>query len=284
MNINSRITLAFIAILTPSSFVSAASCDYGSPITGEFYPQKNEIPFYNGPGKKYGKVTNAKLSEILGKTMPRELWIGNTLRASCITDGWVKGKIVASDGHPVSWESGWASLDYVKGKMTPEQEAGLIWDGSVSGTSEFERTELRIAALNVLRSNPNCASISYGDRSTQREGQFFVTCDAKSGTPFNVHFSIDEAKSKSIKAPVAVSSNVARQECKKLIMKNSNYPSTVDIHSILGFATTAHNNGNRTVIQEFSAKNGFGLELEYTARCLTMPDGYTEITITEKQG
>jgi hypothetical protein len=284
MNLHLRFTLAFLAILTSSSYSYAENCDYGSPISGEFHPQKDEIPFYKGPGANYGTVINAKASEIFGEPMPRTLWLSNTLKASCITDGWVKGKIIASDGRPVNWETGWASLEYVKGEMTSDQKAGLFWDGSATDASEAEKAQLRAAALNVLKSNPNCASIISGDRSTSRDGQFFVTCAAKSGEAFNVFFSLDQASSKSIKAPTAVSSSFARQACETLIMNNATHPSTVDIHGILGFATTAHNNGNRAVILDFSAKNSFGLELEYTARCLTMPNGDTEITIVEKQG
>ncbi len=61
------------------------------------------------------------------------------------------------------------------------------------------------------------------------------------------------------------------------------HPSTLDIHRITGYATKVHANGNRTILQGFSAKNALGLELKYDARCLIQPDGKLEITISETQ-
>jgi hypothetical protein len=69
--------------------------------------------------------------------------------------------------------------------------------------------------------------------------------------------------------------------CRSAIEANSLHPSTLDIHDVLGYATEVHNNGNRTVIQEFTAKNAFGTELDFRARCLIQPNGTVEIAITE---
>lgn len=59
------------------------------------------------------------------------------------------------------------------------------------------------------------------------------------------------------------------------------YPSSIDFHIITGYSTSVGNNGNREIIQDFSAKNSFNLEIEHRARCIIKPDGTTEATIKQ---
>ena len=73
----------------------------------------------------------------------------------------------------------------------------------------------------------------------------------------------------------------SREICERKIKRSAQYPSTVDIHHFLGYASTVHDNGRRTIVQEFTAKNGFGLELKFEAWCLIMPNGSVEISIAE---
>lgn len=68
-------------------------------------------------------------------------------------------------------------------------------------------------------------------------------------------------------------------------MRKASFPSTVDIHSFAGYAmSVGAGNGYRIIDQSFSAKNAYGLELQYAARCWTKPNGEFEIQITEKKG
>ena len=165
-------------------------------------------------------------------------------------------------------------------------KAGLLWD--IDGESEFtdaEKQIIRRGALKVLKDEANCAEITTGYRSGSRKGAYYVTCNAKNGgPPFNVWFTLDEVEiGSTLSIPEVYSEVQSRQACERAIRARVSHPSALDIHHVLGYATEIHNNGNRTVIQEFTSKNSFGLELEHRARCLIQPDGNLEITITELQ-
>lgn len=82
--------------------------------------------------------------------------------------------------------------------------------------------------------------------------------------------------------PDAVDEKKARKWCEEAIIEKANLPSTVDMHSFLGYRTEVSPDGNRETYQDFSAKNAFGVKLNFQARCLMSPDGNAEIHITEK--
>lgn len=127
-----------------------------------------------------------------------------------------------------------------------------------------EKALVKEGALKVLRDEPNCSKITYGDRSTSKKGKYFVTCDARNGGgPFNVWFSPSDVKNnRTLAIPTAFGEIQSKQLCIDAIKNRVNHPSTLDIHSITGYSTRVVNNGNREVVQIFSAKNSFGLELK----------------------
>lgn len=261
-----------------------ADCEHGARVSGTFYVKGRNIEFRSGPGQDYDFVVNRKATDVLGKTQYRTLWPSMLLDARCETAGWLQARIVKADGNTVNWETGWVQKQFVTGEATDDAKAGLLWD--VAGESEFTETEkqvVRRGALKVLKDEPNCAEIVTGFRSGSREGAYFVSCNAKNGgTPFNVWFTPEQVETgDTLAVPEAYPEQQAWQACERAIRARVSHPSTLDIHHILGYATTVHNNGNRTVIQDFSTKNSFGLELEYSARCLIQPDGTLEIAITE---
>jgi hypothetical protein len=86
-----------------------------------------------------------------------------------------------------------------------------------------------------------------------------------------------EAEHGDVLSPYGVDDS--RSLCDSAIRANANYPKTVKISSITGFATKVHDNGNRTIIQQFSAKNAFGLEENFRARCVIDPKGGIDIYV-----
>lgn len=269
-----------------SSQKSARSCEVGTPTEGKFYIKKDETPFYLEPDKNSGKVVNSRATEVLGRTQYRDLWTAMVLEGLCETPEWLQAKIVEADGSPVDWEAGWVEKSKVRTDASSDQKLGLIWN--IDGEEDFSSSEkslIREGALRVLRDEDNCKSIITGYRSGSRKGQIYVTCNAKNGRePFNVWFSLDDVRSnKSLSAPTALDESISRKLCIDAIKGNVNHPSTLDINTITGYATRVANNGNREIIQTFSAKNSFGLKLSYRARCLVMPDGKLEIAINEEK-
>lgn len=262
------------------------SCKFGTPTEGRFYIKNDETPFYLEPDKNSGKVINARSTEVLGHTDYRDLWTAMVLEGLCETPEWLQAKIVEADGSPVDWESGWVEKSKVRTDASSDQKLGLIWN--IDGEKSFSSSEkllIRDGALKVLHDEDNCKSIITGYRSGNRKGQIYVTCNAKNGRePFNVWFSLDDVKSnKNLSAPTAFDESISRKMCSDAIKDNVNHPSTLDVNTFTGYATRVANNGNREVIQTFSAKNSFGLKLNYRARCLVTPDGKMEISINEEK-
>lgn len=207
------------------------------------------------------------------------------LEGRCETVEWVQVRIVKADGKVVNWETGWVHKQFVTSRASDNMKAGLLWD--IDGENEFTDGEKQIVkrgALKVLKDEANCAEIIDGYRSGSRKGAYYVTCKARNGGPsFNVWFTPDEVESgTSLTVPTPYPEAQSRQACERAIQARVLHSSTLDMHHFFGYATKVHNNGNRTVIQEFSTKNSFDVEIQHRARCLILPDGKLEITITEK--
>jgi hypothetical protein len=74
-------------------------------------------------------------------------------------------------------------------------------------------------------------------------------------------------------------------ECRSMVKRSATIPSSVNFHSFTGTrATTAATTGNVEVLLSFDAKNAFGTEIGYTARCIFEPprkQGSIEIFLRE---
>ena len=263
---------------------TAAACEQGTPVSGSIYVNGSEINFYAGPGMDHAAVINRKATQVLGRTQYRTLWPSMVLEAQCETDEWFKARIVKADGYAVNWEIGWVHKQYVASDASDDMQAGLIWN--IDGESEFSDAEKQIVrrgALKVLKDEANCAEITTGYRSGSREGAYYVTCRANNrGPPFNVWFTPGEVEAgTALAVPEPFPETQSRKACVVAIRTLVMDASSLDVRHVLGFATEVHNNGNRTVIQEFSIEDSLGFEIAQRARCLIQPDGSLEITVSE---
>jgi hypothetical protein len=267
-------------------FRATANCEHGTPVSGRFYVKGREINFRTGPGTNYGSVVNQRATEVLGRTEYRTLSPDVVLEGRCETEEWLEAHIAEVAGSAVDWETGWVHKEFVTANASAEVQAGLLWDidGALDFTDE-EKALLKRGALKVLKDERNCKNIFEGNWRDSRKSAFFVTCNAKNGgPPFNVWFTpADVEAGGTLTAPKAYPEAPSRQACEEAIEARVLHPSTLDIHHFLGYATKVFNNSNRIVIQEFTAKNSFGLELKHRAQCLIAPNGSLEISITEMQ-
>ena len=70
----------------------------------------------------------------------------------------------------------------------------------------------------------------------------------------------------------AGSESDARSACEDLIRRSATIPTTVKIHSFLGTSVfKAPSTGNLVVTSDFDAKNAFGTEIGYQAKCYFKP-------------
>ena len=76
---------------------------------------------------------------------------------------------------------------------------------------------------------------------------------------------------------------LSRRICEKKIREEATYPSTVDIHGFIGYATGVNARGYRTIKQDFNAKNAYNLELGFQALCIISPRGDLDFSVTERK-
>jgi hypothetical protein len=253
--------------------VPGNNCAQGKPISGRIYVTGSNVNFRTGPGSNSDRLPNTLSPEIV-------------LEGNCATDEWIYAHIVEVDGGPVDGESGWVAKQFVSMAPSADYTAGLIWDiqgDTYTDLTVDEKTMMRTAALAALKDDPKCQKIVSGDRGVDIDtGKYYLMCKPPGGDSFNIFFTRKDVEAgRPIRVPDPVSTEIAQRGCEDAIRKRVNRPSTLVIHSLIGFATTVYPNGARAVIQDFSAENGFGVKTDFRARCLIQPEGDLEISISE---
>lgn len=240
---------------------------------------------HTAPSADSPRVLNAKATAALGTAEYRNVSSSYGLLGLCVLPGWTQVEIVEADAQPVDWETGWIAASFLSGTQSAEQEAGLLWNPTADTLVRVEdRAAVRANALRVLSEDPNCGAIIFGAYSGERPGHFYVMCRPKDGKEvYNVFFfAQDSVSAGALRAPAVIDVARARALCAAAIRSEASVPASVELHSVVGFATSEHTNGNRTIIQGFSASNALGQKEELVARCLVSPNGETEITINPK--
>lgn len=172
--------------------------------------------------------------------------------------------------------------DYVLSPYTPS-DYPVVFEKYGSRIADLER--FRRAAAEKAAGSPSCDKVAVAevsDRGSINDLQFFVDCE--NATRFR--FSETELASGSpvrSESQKAYGRTEAAQMCKRLIENNVVHPSTLGVNlfdvDYQKFETT----GAASVTMNFKAKNSFGVELKYKARCLFQPgDPNGEITIQER--
>ena len=145
---------------------------------------------------------------------------------------------------------------------------------------------LWLGAVHVAESG-KCDVVDYGDisdnRGTRDVAYFFYDClNGK-----RVYLSESDIRAKRAvrtQEELAVGNATAREMCETMIRREAAHPSTVEFHPFLGTAVhRAATTGNVVVTMDFEAKNSFGVELEFTGRCIIPPQGRPEVSIVERQ-
>ncbi|MNO88608.1 hypothetical protein D3C76_800630 [compost metagenome] len=153
-----------------------------------------------------------------------------------------------------------------------------------SRLTEIEKLRRR-AAERVVDSGKcdTVENVQLSDESTLKALKFFIDC----GNSSRFYLTESEIKSGAVartQSEKAWDEGEAIVACKKLIKNEATIPSSVDFHSFTGTrATTAQTTGNVQVLLDFDAKNAFGAEIGYTARCIFQPQKSGSIEIFLRQ-
>jgi hypothetical protein len=281
---------------------SAHQCVVGTYTFGHVLANTGDVPLMNGPGLKTGQVLNEMAPEY-GNLPPSyvNLSPSHDLEAICQSGDWLQVKIVAVEGRtkdalgrPLPFKTGWVEQRFISRELTGDQKRGLYWNvANDEHVAPEDKDWVREGALRVLSDNKQCKRIDYGAKFTglflgiNRTGQYRIACSEgidDGVDAFDVFFSKEDVVSnKSLAFPTAYDESASRKMCEAAIKSKARFPSTVNVHSFMGYATkTFPGDGRRLIVQDFSAKNAHGLELTYRAECWTKPDGQFKIDIQEK--
>jgi|688.fasta_scaffold244264_2 hypothetical protein len=166
--------------------------------------------------------------------------------------------------------------DYALTPYTADQYPKLF---AAFGSRIRDVERLRRAAAEKASASPSCDRVEVAelsqDRSSLSDLNYFVDC----ANTTRFRFSETELAST---APVASETQKAwgeadaRSACEDLIRKNTTTPTSVKVHRFLGTSVyKAPATGNVVVTSEFDAKNAFGTEIGYRAKCYFQPGAAT---------
>jgi len=145
----------------------------------------------------------------------------------------------------------------------------------------------REKAADVASRDRSCDSVIAAEISSMRGGlndmHFWVDCE--NGTRFR--FSESELNQANVvavsEADKVISEDQAVDRCEEMIANSVTHSSTVGINRFAGYNYRKFDQtGAASVNLLFSAKNSFGTELKFNARCTFQSDGSGEITIKER--
>lgn len=180
---------------------------------------------------------------------------------------------IASAPTPLATSNHKAEIpDYVLSPYTADQHPKLF---AAFGSRIADVERLRRAAAEKAAATPTCDRVEFAqlslDRSSLSDLNYFVDCAN------TTRFRFSETELSSAGPAVSESQKAwgeteARRACEDLIRQNATIPTSVKVHSFLGTKVyKAPATGNVVVTSDFDAKNAFGTEIGYQAKCYFQP-------------
>lgn len=158
----------------------------------------------------------------------------------------------------------------------------------VWGAAGFDRiNKLRIAAAKKASESKRCDYVEVVELSEMRStptSNPVVFVDCRNGERFYMSESdVDKGPVQSqTQKGAAIGKAGAIQRCTTAVQRKLQFPSSMDSSWFGTTARQAPTTGNWVVEYEFTAKNGFGIELPAKARCIIEADDRTEVTISNR--
>lgn len=173
--------------------------------------------------------------------------------------------------------------DYAIDEYTPAQYPTLTarYRSRLVEIENFRRT----AAERVIDSG-KCdyvESVQLSDESSLQSLKFFIDC-ANENRIYLTEAELESGAEVRTQAENAWEEGKAIVACRTMAKQSAAIPSSVEFHSFTGTrASTAMATGNVEVLLNFDAKNIFGTEIGYTARCIFEPRKQGSIEIFLRQ-
>ena len=162
--------------------------------------------------------------------------------------------------------------DYALTPYTADQYPKLF---AAFGSRIGDVERLRRAAAEKAAASPTCDRVEIvelsQDRSSLSDLNYFVDCANTTRFRFS-ETELASAGPAASESQKAWGEAEARKACEDLIRQSATIPTSVKVHSFLGTSVyKAPSTGNVVVTSDFDAKNAFGTEIGYRAKCYFKP-------------
>lgn len=162
--------------------------------------------------------------------------------------------------------------DYALTPYTADQYPKLF---AAFGSRINDVERLRRAAAEKAAASPTCDRVEIVELSQERSSlsdlNYFVDCANTTRFRFS-ETELASAGPAASESQKAWDEAEARRACEDLIRQNATIPTSVKVHSFLGTSVyKAPSTGNVVVTSDFDAKNAFGTEIGYRAKCYFQP-------------
>lgn len=279
-----------------------AECTEGAQITGKQYNVIGwGINIRKGPGTNFDKIVNQKATDILKSTRYISIddttvvfeecskgewsWI-RVLQPDWLQDshrGWVFSKFLDKGqdigGDPYARKISSSALRPYDAKNYPKtvKQYGLR-------LKEIEQLRRKAAEMAVDSGKCDFAEIvELSDRSSLKHLHFWVDCRNRERIRLD-EFEINGKGAVLTQKEKAWDESSARTACREAIKSRAPIPSEVDIHDIIGTSFYEVPVTHSVVLtMDFDAKNAFGVEIPYTAKCYFKPGEAGEIELHKRQ-
>lgn len=170
--------------------------------------------------------------------------------------------------------------------LTPYTKEGFPKTFAKYGSRMQEIEKFRKQAAQLAANSGRCYLVEASELSTTKSSLnnlvFFVDC--KNGQRFYMNENDIKHKKKAVsQAEKAWGRAEAIDMCRKMILNEVAHPETADIHTIAGsIYQLADVTKNAIVYIDFEAKNSFGVEDAYTAKCIFPPGASGTIKIARR--
>ena len=162
--------------------------------------------------------------------------------------------------------------DYALSPYTPDQYPKLF---AAFGSRIADVERLRRSAAEKAAASPTCDRVEIVELSQERSSlsdlNYFVDCANTTRFRFS-ETELASAGPAASETQKAWGEAEARNACEDLIRQSATIPTSVKVHSFLGTSVyKAPSTGNVVVTSDFDAKNAFGTEIGYRAKCYFQP-------------
>ena len=279
------------------------ACKKGAKITGkQYHVIGSGIDVRKGPSADYDKIVNQKATDILKTTqyisidsstvvfeectkvgwswirVLKPYWLQSSHRGWVLTKFLDKGQYISDD--PYARKISSIALDPYDAKHYPKTVKKYG-----SRLKEIEQLRRKVAEMAVDSGKCDFAEIvelSDG-KSSLKHLHFWVDC--RNGERIRLdEFDIKSKGTVSTQKEKAWDKTSARNACREAIKTRALIPAEVDIHDIIGTSFYESPITHNVVItMDFDAKNAFGVDIPYTAKCYFPPGEVGQIEINKRQ-